>query len=344
MKKITAYINTVRVHWLVEELEALGIAEIMVTEYFSPSSKISRMELLSRDDEVELVRESVHRVGTIGAVADHCFFVEEYNQGLPSQIPLGKRTSKLEESRIKQLINFMLRGSHRRIRSAFLLMTISVLGVALFIGLRTNEIQLDARRTVETVRLLSEASSAMESGVLEEMLAVERFHRGEATDALSDFKRARVKVIDAVSDLEESQAVSKSTFDVLTNLEHRFHLIAGGMFDVVERLSNEGKRNHQQERAELFVSHNLIMSSLDSLRLRLLDQLDSFGSDTRELLAQQQREMNRSAQEVRTSLLLLAGVAIVLTTLLWLMLERKVNRPIRKLVEEANIIDTGVVK
>jgi len=250
MKKITAYINTVRVHWLVEELEALGITEIMVTEYFSPSSKISRMELFARDDAVELVRESVHRVGTMGAAADHCFFIEEYDPGLQSQIPMGKRTSKLEESRIKQLINFMLRGSHRRIRSAFVLMTIGVLGVAAFIGLRTNEIQLTAKRTVETVRLLSEASSAMESGVLEEMLAVERFHRGEATDALNDFKTARVKVIDAVSDLEESQALSKSTFDVLTTLEHRFHLIAGGMFDIVERLSNEEKRNHQQERAE----------------------------------------------------------------------------------------------
>lgn len=344
MKKITAYINTVRVHWLVEELEALGIAEIMVTEYFSPSSRISRMELLSKDDVVERVRETVHRIGTTGAAADHCFFVEEYDPGLPGQIPLGMRTSKLEESRIKQLVNFMLHGSHRRIRTGFVLMTVSVLGAALFVGFRTNDIQRSAGRTTETIRLLLEASGAMESGVLEEMLAVERFHRGEAINALNDFKRARVKLMDALSDLMESQAVPQSDLDALTDLEHRFHLIAGGMFDVVERLSNEGKLIHQQKMGELSLSHNLIMSSLDSLRLGLLVQLDLLGNDTRNILAQQQREVDRSAQEVRMSLLLLTGLAIIFTTLLWLMLERKVTRPLQKLVKEANTIDTGVLK
>src|SRR3990172_3639803 len=111
MKKITAYVNTVRVHWLVEGLEALGITEIMVTEYFSPSSQISRMELISGDEDVVAVREVVHRLGTSGLAGDHAFFVEEYDPKLPGQIPLGKRTSKLEESRAKQLITFTLRGT-----------------------------------------------------------------------------------------------------------------------------------------------------------------------------------------------------------------------------------------
>lgn len=146
MKKIIAYINTVRVHWLVDELEALGIDEIMVTEYFSPSSKISRMELLAQDEAVEDVREIIHRVGTTGLPADHGFFVEEYDPKLPSQIPLGKRTSKLEEIRVKQLVNFMLHGTHRKIRAAFLLMSISVLGVGLFIYAQSTAFQQSAKQ------------------------------------------------------------------------------------------------------------------------------------------------------------------------------------------------------
>ncbi len=75
MKKITAYVNTLRVHWLVEELEALGINEILITEYFKGISRISRLELLCEDALVEKIREVVHRVGTRGEPGDHFFEV-----------------------------------------------------------------------------------------------------------------------------------------------------------------------------------------------------------------------------------------------------------------------------
>lgn len=75
MKKITAYVNTTRVHWLVEELQTLGVEEIEVTEYFKPLSQISRFELSCDDNIVEKVRAVVHRIGTCGKSADHAFFV-----------------------------------------------------------------------------------------------------------------------------------------------------------------------------------------------------------------------------------------------------------------------------
>ena len=37
MKRITAYVYTTRIHWLVEELQAKGIKEIMVSEFFRPN-------------------------------------------------------------------------------------------------------------------------------------------------------------------------------------------------------------------------------------------------------------------------------------------------------------------
>jgi len=79
MKKITAYVNTMRVHWLVEELEAVGVTEIMVTEYFSPTSQISRMQLLCMDSRLEEVRSIIHKVGTTGSAGDHYIDVAEHD-------------------------------------------------------------------------------------------------------------------------------------------------------------------------------------------------------------------------------------------------------------------------
>lgn len=80
MKKVTAYVNTTRVHWLVEELQALGVEEIEVTEYFKPLSQISRFELSCEDNLVEEVKAAVHRIGTSGQAADHAVFVYTLEQ------------------------------------------------------------------------------------------------------------------------------------------------------------------------------------------------------------------------------------------------------------------------
>lgn len=344
MKKVIAYVNTQRVHWLVEGLEAVGIKEIMVTEYFSPSSRISRMELIAEDDEVENIRGIIHRVGTTGEAGDHSFFVEEYDPKLPSQIPLGRRTSKLEESRVKQLVNFMLHGSHRKIRVAFLFITISILGVTIFIYVQTDSVQRSAKGTNETVKFLSETTNAVESAVLEEMLAVERFHRGEAASAFREFRKAREKLINGISALKETNIVGRATVDSLSNLEHQFHLIAGGMFDVVDSLSHSADVKYHRKIADVSKSHYLIMSSLDVLRLQLLALLSSLEEDTGKLAERKQQEMNSLIEDVRFSLLFLATGTIVISITIWLLIERNVSRPIRKLVEETKTIDTVELK
>ena len=45
-------------------------------------------------------------------------------------------------------------------------------------------------------------------------------------------------------------------------------------------------------------------------------------------------------EEVRTSMILLSVGVIVVTMMVWLMIERNVSRPILKLVEESRKIDT----
>ncbi len=49
MKRITAYVNTTRIHWLVEELQTKGINEIMVSEFFRPTSQISKFEFFCEE-------------------------------------------------------------------------------------------------------------------------------------------------------------------------------------------------------------------------------------------------------------------------------------------------------
>ena len=77
MKKIVAYVNTLRVHWLVEELGKMGIREMLVMEYFRPLSRISRFEFLCEASLVENVRRTVHRIGTTGDPGDHYIEVQD---------------------------------------------------------------------------------------------------------------------------------------------------------------------------------------------------------------------------------------------------------------------------
>ena len=85
MKKITAYVNTLRVQHLMEELSALGVRELKVKDYFSPFPKISYMKLLCEDDKVEKVRSVIDRIGATGTACDHCFRITDFDPGAPTQ-------------------------------------------------------------------------------------------------------------------------------------------------------------------------------------------------------------------------------------------------------------------
>lgn len=96
MKLVTAYVNTVRIHWLAESLEAIGIREMRVTEYFSPTSKISKLQLLCAEDLVDDVTRTVHTNGTAGEPVDHLVHVEEFEFDTSRTIPPGSWTSILD--------------------------------------------------------------------------------------------------------------------------------------------------------------------------------------------------------------------------------------------------------
>ena len=77
IKKVTAYVNTIRIHWLVEELQKIGINEIMVSEFFRPNCQISKFEFFCSEALIDEVKSIVHKIGTCGNAADHLFIVSE---------------------------------------------------------------------------------------------------------------------------------------------------------------------------------------------------------------------------------------------------------------------------
>ena len=86
MKKIVAYVSTLRVHWLVEELGKLGIREMVVTEYFRPLSRISRFEFICRDVQLQAVFQVIHRIGSSGTPGDHFINAQDVEPGMPQSV------------------------------------------------------------------------------------------------------------------------------------------------------------------------------------------------------------------------------------------------------------------
>lgn len=75
LNRVVAYVNTTRIHWLVEELQKIGINEIMVSEFFRPNCQISKVEFFCEEKLVEEARCLIHKIGNSGKSADHLFFI-----------------------------------------------------------------------------------------------------------------------------------------------------------------------------------------------------------------------------------------------------------------------------
>jgi hypothetical protein len=86
LKRITAYVNTKRIHWLVEELQKKGISEIMVTEFFRPNSQISKIEFYCNEEDVDGLKTIVHTIGSSGP-ADHLLFIKDVDRNSISIFP-----------------------------------------------------------------------------------------------------------------------------------------------------------------------------------------------------------------------------------------------------------------
>ncbi len=87
MKKVTFYNDTIRVHILVNELQKIGIDEIMVTEYFKRCFQISKFECVCTEDLIEEIRSLIHNIGNDGKSTDHSILVKEIEGNKKSVFP-----------------------------------------------------------------------------------------------------------------------------------------------------------------------------------------------------------------------------------------------------------------
>jgi len=97
MKKIIAYVRPLRVQPLVQELQRAEISEIMVTEYFSPLSQVSRFVFVCDDGILERIRQIIRLVGTGGDPTDYFVDVSEYTPKSFDPIPMGVRMTRLDD-------------------------------------------------------------------------------------------------------------------------------------------------------------------------------------------------------------------------------------------------------
>ncbi len=352
MKKITAYINTTRVHWLVEELQAMGIDDIMVTEYFKPLSQVSRLELLCQDTEVVKVKGIIHRVGTMGGPPpDHDIIVSQHDPNRLRLLPMSIRLDPLEESRLKQFINNAFHGVGKRLSFTFSVIALSIVCVALILHVRIEGVQYSAREANRNVRVITDATKQIQTAHLEQLLAAERLHRGDRTSSLQQFKNAGAKHEEAASVLKQSHLFEQTAIDSLVALESRFQSVMGSMFEIITSLDRVGKKNDSAYRVEsateitrLSQSHDNIMAMLDVLHLHSMEMLVSLEQTVSNLATRRENESEDALRAVRLSLTILTVLAFVITIAMWLVARQKVSHPIQVLVEEAKTLDTEGLK
>lgn len=341
MKRVTAYVNTTRIHWLAEELVAAGVKEIRVIEHFSPTSQISRLQLCCEDGLADKVREIIRRLGTTGSPPDFHLLISEVDPSALSRIPLGQRMSALEEPQLASRIRSLFKGATTRITVVFMAITLSIAAVGLFTHIRLKQFQDAMRDSAHNVRMVVEATSTVQTAHLEEMLAAERLHRGDGEKAVGDFKVAQQRLGIALTELQRSQLVSAATIDPIMEAEIEFQSIMDQMFGILSHLSESPQAaNHE----ELSGSHVEVMTALDVLQRRSLELLASLRETVSVLARKIDAESAMDLNAVRLSLAILTMVAAAITILMWCVTRRKVSLPLELLVEEARALDDGELK
>ncbi|MBI5473556.1 MAG: hypothetical protein HY961_14550 [Ignavibacteriae bacterium] len=345
MKKVTAYVNTMRVHWLVEELQAAGIGEIIVTEHFKPLSQISRIELLCEERMVRAVKSIVHRLGsTGGSPPDHDIVVSNHDPQRLQLLPMTTRLDELEESRLKQLITNIFAHFSKRLTLTFAMVVLSILSIALILHGRLETIQQTAEEANRNVWLITDATHQIEKAHLDQLLAAERLHRGDTQSALDQSARAQKRLAQAERVLINSHLYEQAVLDSLRVVEHDFRSVIEDMVTALTGLADAGKKNDAARVAHLSLSHADVMSKLDKLSLKSMQMLTTLEQRANDFWAEREAEATEALSTMKLLLLVLMATSIAVTLVMWLMARRKVSHPLQMIVEEGKTLDMEGLK
>jgi hypothetical protein len=221
---------------------------------------------------------------------------------------------------------------------------LSIGAVGVFAHIRLQQYQNAVRESAENVRVVVDAAGTIRVAQLEELLAAERLHRGDGEMAMRDFRPARENLGAAVKTLQDSRLISRGAIDSLVEIENRFQSITDGMFGILTQLSGLSEKRNTAQRSELSQSHAELMTSLDLIHRRGMESLASIKQAVTKVTRSHESENNEALDAVRFSLTILAGVATIITILMWLVTRRRVSQPLHLLVEEARALDDGELR
>lgn len=345
MKKVTAYINITRIHWLVEELQSMGIDEAMVTEYYKPLSQVARLELLCQDAEVANVKAIIHRVGTTGGPPpDHDIIVSQHDTQRVRLLPMTIRLDPLEESRLKQFIENVFRNVRKRLVFTFSVAALSIACIALFLHLRIENVQVAAREASRNARVITEATKQIQTAHFEQLLAAERLHSGEMSISPQQFKQASVNLEAAAIVLRQSHSFDQTAVDSVVALERRFQFMMNSMFEIITTLSDVRYKNNSDENTRLSQSHADVMIAMDKVHVKSMEMLVSLEKSANSVALKKELQSEEALRLVRLTLTILTGLSFIIAMTMWFVVRQKVTNPIQALVEEAKTLDAKGLK
>jgi hypothetical protein len=111
------------------------------------------------------------------------------------------------------------------------------------------------------------------------------------------------------------------------------------MVIVLDHLNHGKGISIQSEATVLAQSHNIVMSSLDSLHLASMEQLVSLEKRVNTFLKDQQMQSDGALQRVRFLLAAVASLAVAITAIMWIFAKNKVSGPIMQVFQESQNID-----
>jgi nitrogen regulatory protein PII len=336
MKKVTAYINTARVRSLVEALQAAGVDEIMVTEYFKPLSQASRLELCCDEDRVAAVSEIIHRLGTTGRLADHSVYVRDFDPNGASKALLGQRISSLDEVQLGSLVKQLFAGIERHITGIFLIATMCVLGVGLFVHMQLASFQENEAARMQKLQNVKDGSVRLQAGVLEGLFAVDQLHRSPKESVYAKLRESQEVIKTAERDLRSLVVSHADLLDSIVFLDQTFQTVVE---DMIAMLALKEPATSQLPPTES--SHERIMGTLYTIHMKLMATLSSLEQAVQDMDFQAREISYRELTTIKIFLLVLSAVFLLVTILLWATARQKVSRPIQIVVQEARTIDSG---
>ena len=205
---------------------------------------------------------------------------------------------------------------------AFLVITATVVLGGIVTYSQLKSLQDTIEQSAKTVLRTLDATDNVQTAILEQVQAAEETHNADIPSALRRFREASAQISLAIDELRHSDFRSDSILDSLSRLDQQFQSNVSAM---AETLRGEGDPR----------SHQRLMITLGRTQRELMRVLLSLERAVKASVQRTQEKNDELLHEIRLSLLVLAlgGIAAIGAT--WLVAERKVTRPLRLLIKEA---------